>query len=92
MDLRLKAIPGHDVILIPCPGHLVKLPLSCYRNIIVKDESFKILSYIVHKKGEFFPEALSLLSTGALFDDQEVWNKYPNSNRLIFFICRKQKK
>jgi hypothetical protein len=90
MDLQLEKIPEHDFRLIVVPGELLKQPVSNYKHIKAGNDVYDIYTEVIHNKGEVWSSSLPLLSTGVFFTEQQVFEKYPNSNRIIFFLCRKR--
>lgn len=80
--------PEHDIRLIVVPGELLSSPASDYRQIESGGKQYDVIDYCTHKKGEYLGTLLPLLSTGQLFTDEDIFRKYVNSDKVVFFICK----
>lgn len=92
MNLSISHIPEHNIRVIVVPGELLKHPISEYTHIECDGKVYEIYTEIIHNKGEAWSSALPLLATGQSFDENMVFEKYSNSDRIIFFICGYEKK
>lgn len=89
MNLTLAQIPDHNFRIIVVPGEFIKHPVSDYKNIIIDKKKYAIYDEIIHNKGDRWGTALPLLAAGSFFSEKDVFDKYVNSDRIIFFICKK---
>jgi len=85
--LQIQTIPKHDYKLIVVPSEKIEKQISDYQIIQSGNEKYKIVEWVTILRTEPMPSSLMLLATGKDIFSFEVWNAYPNSNKLIFFIC-----
>lgn len=87
MQLKLQSIPEHSIRVIAVPGELLKYPVSDYTHIECNGKIYEVYTEIIHNKGEIWSTALPLLSTGQSFNEKMVFDKYKDSDRIVFFVC-----
>jgi len=89
MIYHSNKIIEHGIKLIPVPSERLTKPISDYTEIHSDEKKYKVLTWVTITKLEPIPSILILLSTGKDFSDNELWNFYKKSNRIIFFVCEK---
>lgn len=87
MELKLNKLPAHNYKCIVVPSEKLKKQISDYKTIIVGKDKYKVIQWVTIHKSEPIPSSLMLLSIGVVIDNGSVFEKYKNSDKLIFFIC-----
>lgn len=86
--LRIKEPPEHNYKLIVVAGERIETKEPKFLES--KKNKYKIIDKITIEKGEQIPIVLNLLSIGQYLDSDDVFKAYKKSNKIIFYICKKQ--
>jgi len=91
MDLFIPKPISHGTQLIAVASERIKENLYDYDNLTDKDGNmYSILEHFAFDKKDAFPGGLMLLATGQSLEADKVWRAYPKSDKLYFFIVKKQ--
>lgn len=86
--MKIEKLPTHNLRLIAVPNEkFTDVP----KQIEHGDDLYKVLDYFVYTNREPMSYGMLLLATGELFDEDKIWQAYPKSNKLYFFIVQKEK-
>ncbi len=91
MNLFIPKPASHSNQLIAVASE--RLTKNVYEYDFLEDKDgvkYKIIEHFEFSKEQRFPGGLMLLATGQEVESEIVWKAYPRSDKLYFFIVKKQ--
>ena len=89
--LQVQNPPEHGYIIIAVPSEKIESKTSDIKKLVSKNgTNYRVVDRVTCSRSEMLPSAMIILATGQSIPDSEIWAKYKNSDKLIFFICSKE--
>ena len=89
MDVEIKVLNKHRFRMIAVAqqnlGGKMIFDIDC---LVFEGRRFKVHDKFTFERGDsIVPGGLMLLAFGQKVEAEKIWNKYPNSERIYFFVC-----
>jgi len=88
MQLNISKIPESKLLLIPVASQ--NLDNDCASDVSTihcGERVFKSHTHFSYNKTDTFPSALFRLALGFDLIKDQIWKQYPQSHRIVFFVC-----
>jgi hypothetical protein len=87
MNVEINQIPKSEVILIPVANEMISGSASDVKTLSFEKRFFKVHEFFTYDKDHSHPKTFFLLATGQEIFANQVWQKYPTSTKIFFFVC-----
>ena len=87
MILELSKIADTDYRFVVVPSEKLSSKPSEVDQIKCGDMVYDVSQYYEYRRGELFPGTMFLMATGQILTEQQVWQGFPGSDRIFFFVC-----